>query len=137
MGRNRLFDVGEVVTYQGRPCVVVDYRQDSRKRGSYRLVRLLFLPAGRGYGPAVWVESQKIRQNNWGERRPSAVRIARANAKLGDDRGCSCECCPHIAIPLGVIRADGTLEGDDVGTVPGGQEGTDGPSPDPSGGQVP
>ena len=140
MGRHKRFTIGQVVIHNGIPCVVVDYRQDRRKRGSYRLVRLLFLPAGRGYGPAAWIDSQHIQASNWPERRWTAVRIARANARLGD-RGCQCECCCHIQIPLDQVLSDGTFtwekEEEDAQSVLGGEVFTDEGNPNPPWSEVP
>jgi hypothetical protein len=112
MGRPRKYRLGDVVSYEGEPAVVVDYRQDGRKRGSYRLIRLISLPAGRPYGPAVWVQSYKVDNNDWPDRRWTAVQNFRANSRLGD-RGCTCQCCPHLAIPPSAVRSDGTLEGEE------------------------
>lgn len=115
MGRRKKFRIGEVVTYRGRPAVVVDYRQDAKGRGFYRVVRLVSLPSGRGYGPAVWRESYRLSERkDWSDGRPTAVKQYRANQKLGAERGCSCECCAHVAIPVGVIRNDGTLKGEEA-----------------------
>jgi len=137
MGRRRRFLLGAVVSYTGIPCVVVDYRQDRRKRGSYRLVRLTHLPMGKGYGPAIWVDSWRVASHDYPDSRPTAVQTYRANVKLGADRGCSCECCAHVAIPVGVIRPDGSLEADHAESFPGGPQGVDVPDPDASGSTVP
>lgn len=114
MGRKRKFGIAEVVTSRGRPAVVVDYRQDTRGRGQYRIVRLTSLPSGRGYGPAIWQDSHLLLPYPWDDARPTAVKMYRANERLGDaDRGCACQCCAHVAIPPGMIRSDGTLEGEE------------------------
>src|SRR3972149_1315983 len=110
MGRKCRFSVGQVVRYRGLPCVVVDYRQDRKGRGTYRLVRLTHLPAGRGFGSAVWVPSEKIGDHPPVDNRHTAVSVVKANDKLEPDRGCACQCCAHVSIPLGVILSSGELK---------------------------
>ena len=112
MGRHRKFTIGEVVTWQGQAVVVVDYRQDTRGRGEYRVNRLVAVSGGRAYGPAVWVTSDKLTTHPWPHARPNVATTYRANSKLGPERECGCNCCPHVRIPPSMIQSDGTLIGD-------------------------
>ena len=137
MGRKRRFTEGQVVTYADQPCVVVGYRQDRKGRGSYRLVRVLHLPAGRAFGPSVWVASEKIVDNPHPDRRSVTVRAVKANDRLGPDRGCTCQCCPHVSIPLSAILGGGEFKESYVQSVPDRQGSPDGGDPAPSGGTVP
>jgi hypothetical protein len=108
MGRLHKFKTAEVVTFEDRPAVVVDYRQSGRGQGQYRVVRLHGWPAGQGYGPAVWINSDHLDHFGDGRfRRFATVRKYRANAKLVE-RGCRCECCVHEAIPPAAVLGDGT-----------------------------
>jgi len=119
MGRKRKFTTGDVVWW-GRKhssAVVVDYRQDYKGRGEYRVVRLLAASGGKAYGPAIWVQSHFLSNNTSPRnRRDSARTIWRANQRIGDkDRGCTCNCCPHIAMTRSEINHDGTFTSDEVG----------------------
>ncbi len=88
-------------------CIIVDYAQDGSGRGMYRVIRTLHPVAGATFGEPVWVGPHCLRPMDV-PNRPTAVRVYRANEKL-IERGCSCVCCAHEAIPKGQIRADGTF----------------------------
>ena len=119
MPRPRKFKMGEVAKWGRQPVVIVDWRSDDAGRGEYRIVRTLGL-TGKAFGPARWLDSNQIDRYRATDKRPwymrpTVLRTVRANIRLGDDhedRGCTCNCCPHVAIPAGVIRQDGTIEGD-------------------------
>jgi len=115
MGRKRKFTIGEIVTWQGKAACVVAYRQDAKGRGEYRVNRLIAVSGARAYGPAVWVASNFLSSHPWPHCRPNVVTTYRANQRLGKDRDCSCNCCPHVRIPPSVVRSDGTLVGDEDG----------------------
>ena len=88
--------------------IIVDYTQDGTGRGRYRVVRTTHPISGATFGEPVWVDPHHLLPLPWLLKRPTAVRIYRANEKL-IERGCSCMCCAHEAIPKGQIRADGTF----------------------------
>jgi hypothetical protein len=74
--------------------VVIGYRDDVAW-GRYLVVRTDAL--GRSpRGPAFWVDSPSFEITGRTSRPPG--RIHRKNLKFGgppEQRGCSCECCPH------------------------------------------
>jgi len=87
--------------------IVVDYTQDGTGRGRYRVIRTLHPISGATFGEPVWVDPHFLIPLDV-PNRPTAVRVYRANEKL-IERGCTCMCCAHEAIPKGQIRADGTF----------------------------
>jgi len=125
MSRLRKFQMGDAATWlkpiAGVPnvdtikyfCIIVDYAQDGTGRGMYRVVRTLHPIAGATFGEPVWVGPHYLLPLDV-PNRPTAVRVYRANEKLLE-RGCSCMCCAHEAIPKGQIRADGTFRWDEIG----------------------
>jgi len=88
-------------------AIIVDYAQDGTGRGTYRVVRTLHPVAGATFGEPVWVGPHNLTPMDV-PNRLTAVRVYRANEKL-IERGCSCVCCAHEALPKGLIRADGTF----------------------------
>ena len=97
-------------------AIIVDYRQDGTGRGMYRVVRTLHPVSGATYVEPVWVGPHDLVPMDV-PNRPTAVRAYRANEKLAE-RGCSCECCAHEAIPKGQIMADGSFRRDETGGIP-------------------
>ena len=111
MGRNRKFQIGQSVFWVGVPDsrgIVVDYKQDSKKRGRY----LVF--------------SHRTKETRWAEGAilspassfagvigKAIVSRVRKNKALGD-RGCRCHCCIHVAIPPSQVNKDGTFKRDDT-----------------------
>jgi hypothetical protein len=96
-GRPYKFEIGEVVSTNLDRWAVVD-----RRPGEYRLVRLdaRFYP----YGPALWFSSWKLHGIlGIGGASQQAPRNYRANSKL-TDRGCDCQCCPHVRIPPSEVK---------------------------------
>ncbi len=72
--------------------VVVEYRTKV-KWGRYRVIRTD--SQGRyPRGVAIWVDSTNLQSQGRQSKRPGIV--YRANQRLGD-RGCSCQCCHHVA----------------------------------------
>ena len=100
---NGVLDI-ESMQYFG---IVVDYTQDGTGRGRYRVIRTLHPISGATFGEPVWVDPHFLIPLDV-PNRPTAVRVYRANEKL-IERGCTCMCCAHEAIPKGQIRADGTF----------------------------
>ena len=119
MGRRRKFELGDVVwgvkPIEGVPYfhemeyfgVVVNYRQDPRGKGEYHIVRTLHPISGATYGYPFWVVPHELTGLDVPQRW-TAVKTYRANNRL-EERGCSCMCCAHEAIPAGMIRKDGTF----------------------------
>lgn len=97
-------------------AIIVDYRQDGTGRGMYRVVRTLHPVSGATFGEPVWVGPHDLVPMDVPNRQ-TAVRAYRANEKL-TERGCSCECCAHEAIPKGQIMADGSFRRDETGGIP-------------------
>lgn len=90
-----------------QPGVIVDYMQDASGHGYYRVVNVTRLHGGQMYGPASWRQSYELEATGTKYRRgPTTYRKNEGIA----ERGCSCNCCVHEAIPLGEIREDGTYE---------------------------
>ncbi len=109
-GRKPKFVPGEIVRIKedGTMAVVVDYRQDKRQRGEYRVVRLIYrsqpiYPAGR----AVWYKANLLDRTE--DRAKADIVRSRynANERIGE-RGCSCQCCIHEAYKPSDVRPDGT-----------------------------
>ncbi len=116
MGRNFKFEIGEVVRYNDTDhAVIVDYRQDTRGRGEYRMVRTT-APHGKQFGAATWRKSYLLWKSEVTHIRGGIVRTYKANLRLGglEDSGCLSQCCAHVAIPISQIKTDGTLGSDDV-----------------------
>lgn len=116
MGRKFKFKIGEVVRYNDTDhAVVVDYRQDTRGRGEYRIVRLS-APHGKQYGAAPWRKSYVLYKSEVTHIRLGVVSTYRANLRLGglEERGCLSQCCVHVAIPVSQVNKDGSLGSDDV-----------------------
>jgi hypothetical protein len=119
VSRLRKFQLGDVAQWvkpiEGVPdvesvkyfCIIVDYTQDGRGRGMYRVVRTLHPVSGATFGEPVWTGPHTLIPLDV-PNRPTAVRVYRANNKLVE-RGCSCMCCAHEAIPKKMIRKDGTF----------------------------
>jgi hypothetical protein len=127
MSRTRKFQLGDVAYWEkliegvkGIPSmpyfvVIVDYAQDGTGRGMYRVVRTTHPQSGATFGEPVWVGPHCLTPMDV-PNRPTAVKVYRANEKL-IDRGCSCTCCAHEAIPKGMIRADGSFVWDQIGEL--------------------
>ena len=114
MGRRHKFEIGDVVRYSDTDhAVVVDYRQDTRGRGEYRIVRIT-APHGKPYGAATWRKSPLVHRSEVTNRRMGMVYTYRANLRLGNERGCFSQCCVHVAIPVNQVRKDGTLGSDET-----------------------
>jgi len=109
MGRKKKARLGDVVDYGPGFAVVVGYRQDTRGRGEYRLVRVNRAVAGQTYGHTFWMKSYLIAPT--GSRYARAVQTVRLNDLLGKsrERGCSCQCCVHTAIARSQVKGDGTF----------------------------
>lgn len=97
--------------------IVVGYEQRANPGkagivGFYKCVRITHPVGGRTFGYTVWKRSDEITKRDVQSYRRTAQTV-RANERLGyDDRGCSCQCCAHFAIPRSAIREDGTLKGE-------------------------
>ena len=112
-GRKPKFQPGDVAAYPDgttQHVAIVDWRSDSKGRGEYRIIRVTHPRNGHLYGDTTWVKSYLLHPMPFTFKR--AVAVYRANEKLGTagERGCRCNCCPHTAIPLSDIRADGTYK---------------------------
>lgn len=113
MPRPRKFQYGDVVLdnylYEDDLAVVVDYRQDRQGRGFYRIIRLTHLPGGTLYGRPAWRESRWLTNADASYTRARSVYLANKRIGTAADRGCSCNCCPHTAIPLSDVLGDGSF----------------------------
>ena len=90
---------------------VVGWEMKSGSRGYYHVIRLTAGHFGaRPYGRPVWIVSYNLTPT--GKWWKGLMMQFRANRKLAE-RGCSCQCCVHEAIPRSVLKLDGTLKGDD------------------------
>lgn len=119
MSRTRKFEIGDVAVWTksiegicGTPAVryfaiIVEYKQDGRGKGRYRVIRTLHPVSGATFGEPAWVNTYNLTPMDVPNRQ-TAVSIYKANQKLVE-RGCSCNCCAHEAIPKGQIRKDGTF----------------------------
>jgi len=114
-GRKPKFFPGEIVRIKddGVMAVVVDYRQDVRKRGQYRVVRLIYrsqpiYAAGR----AVWYKANLLARTNERDHADIVRHTYNANERI-PDRGCTCQCCPHIKIKISDIGDQGQLAWED------------------------
>ncbi len=100
-GRPRKAQINDVVSFVSsdewgiRYGVVVEYR-DNVKWNRYHVIRTD--PQGaRPYGQAIWLDSVVILATGRTAKRPGVV--FRHNQRLGGNevRGCSCNCCHHVA----------------------------------------
>ena len=112
-GRPRKFQLGEIAWYNGRRYVaIVDYKT-TRTFREYRVVPLTttLKRAGRAY----WVRSGRLEST--GMKSAGSVKTYLANTWLDKwfleneegGRGCTCQCCPHEAIPLSDFDLTGAL----------------------------
>lgn len=97
MGRSRKADIDAVVQFEEPSYgVIVGYR-DTVYSNRYHVVRTD--QQGRApRGPALWLDSPDFTPTGRISRRPG--RIVRANERHfgpSELRGCSCQCCPHLA----------------------------------------
>lgn len=106
-GRPRKYQTKQIVWQKAVESygVIVDYMQDASGHGYYRCVNIHRLNGGRMYGGAHWRQSWELEPTGMTYKRGPGT--YRKNLLLGD-RGCSCNCCVHEAIPLGDMRPDGT-----------------------------
>ncbi len=106
-GRPRKFHKKDVVWQKDVESygVVVDWKSDVSGHGYYRVVNIHRLNGGRMYGPPVWRQSWNL--EGTGQKYKRGPVTYRKNQALAD-RGCSCNCCIHTAIPSGQMREDGT-----------------------------
>jgi hypothetical protein len=101
MGRNRKFELGEIVRRVGpvasrsthQRYVVVGYEPDERR---YRVIPLDY--KNRRRGDAAWMQSWWLMTTNQSSGTAS-IKTYRANEAL-PERGCSCQCCIHTAYSL-------------------------------------
>lgn len=107
-GRKPKFFPGEVAWWaeQDTHVVVVDWKSDAEGRGSYRVIRLQSLYPHRRVGPAVWALSHKLSRIKGRPRAERSRSVYRANERI-PERGCACQCCPHVAMELSDVGADG------------------------------
>ena len=105
-GRPRKFKNKQIVWQEAVDSygVIVDYKQDESGHGYYRVVNIHRLHGGRMYGPANWRQSFELQPTEFKYKRGPVT--YRKNLALGD-RGCSCNCCIHVAIPSAELREDG------------------------------
>lgn len=111
-GRPRKYQNKDIVWQQAVNSygVIVDYQQDKSGHGYYRVISIHRLHGGRMQGPASWRQSWELEPTGQKYRRGPIT--YRKNKALGD-RGCSCNCCIHEAIPSGELREDGTYTWED------------------------
>ena len=97
-GRPRKFSMGDVarIKVSGLNAVVVDYKANP-KDSYYQVVRQ---PVKQG---PIWLSSTAL--NSLERRNTDVLRIYRANERL-IDRGCTCNCCVHQAVPRRFWRED-------------------------------
>ena len=115
MPRPMKFEPGDVAHVDdGGWVVVVDYKQDTKGRGEYRVIRLSNPLNGYLHGPPHYIKSYKLSQTAFVYKR--AVSNYRNNEAIGTtaERGCRCQCCIHTALPPSMVKADGTYVGDDI-----------------------
>ncbi len=111
-GRPRKYQNKQIVLQKAtdKYGVIVDYYQDDSGHGYYRVVNLTRWNGGQMYGSANWRQSWQLEDTGHKYRRGPTT--YRKNLKL-EDRGCSCNCCVHQAIPLGAMNPDGTFVWED------------------------
>jgi len=111
-GRPRKFNNKDIVWQTDVKAygVIVDWKSDITGHGYYRVISLTRLYGGKMYGPAVWRQSWNLEPT--GQRYKRGPVTYRKNLALGE-RGCSCNCCIHTAIPSGQLREDGTWTWED------------------------
>jgi len=113
-GRKRKFQKRQIVWQEAvqEYGVIVDYKQDDSGHGYYRVVNVTDPNKGQMWGRATWRQSYELTPT--GKKYKRGPGTYKRNLALGD-RGCSCNCCVHEALPLGDVRLDGsfTWEADD------------------------
>lgn len=117
------FEPGELALYWGVErklpiplyVVIVDHKADVRGRGTYRFLRLI----GKGsphrrYGPAIWGVSSDLDRIEGRPKADTSRRIWNVNKRIKQayERGCQCNCCPHVAVRPSHVRRDGTFKWD-------------------------
>lgn len=107
MGRPRKFRTGAIVDDAARNtlAVVVDYKITHTER-EYRLIPLN--PSLQRSGRAYWQRSLWLTGN--GQKSRDSVKTYLANREL-EERGCTCQCCIHEAMPIEDFNRWGTWIG--------------------------
>ena len=95
-GRPRKFRVGAIVDDVARNTLaaVVDYKITHTER-EYRVIPLnpSLQPSGRAYWQrSMWLVATTMKSRD-------AVKTYKANSLL-EERGCTCQCCVHEAMPI-------------------------------------
>ena len=92
MPRARKAETDTVVILPSRTqyATVVDYRPSDHVS---QYLYVWSTSIGQHIGGIHWAPSWQVTPT--GIHAPHRGRVVRANAKLGD-RGCSCQCCPHV-----------------------------------------
>ncbi len=109
MGRPRKFRIGAVVDDVARKTLaaVVDYKITHTER-EYRLVPLnpSLQPSGRAYWQrSMWLDATEMKSRD-------ARKIYKANTGPDlEERGCTCMCCVHEAMPLEDFNRWGEWDG--------------------------
>lgn len=122
MGRNRKFEIGDVALVS-KPidgvsemdtipyyAVVVDWTKDNYGRHYYRMIRTLHPVNGALFGEPFHMAAHHALKTDYPNRRVSTYGIYLANERMGKERGCTCMCCAHEAIPRSEIASDGTFK---------------------------
>lgn len=95
-GRPRKAQINEVVKLPGfRYGTIVDYRSDV---ASWRY--LIVESDGLGKNPrgaAVWYDSTEFETLGRKSKRPGIKYRQNKRAGTVEERGCACQCCPHVA----------------------------------------
>lgn len=117
IGRNRKFEEGDVVfgykdiagvdelTAMPFYAVVVGYYTEPKGKGWYQLIRVLHPLNGTPYGEVFMMMPHHLVPTEYPKRRTIGSRF-RGNERLVE-RGCTCNCCAHEAIPASMIMKDG------------------------------
>lgn len=108
MGRKRKFQLGDVANWADQEWVVIVDWQRRAGKGMYRCIRLQHPLNGLMYGAAFYALPQDLYPTTQPNRFRSTVKIYKANERL-EERGCTCNCCAHVEIPVSDIRSDGTF----------------------------
>ena len=105
------FQNDDVALWYDQWVAIIDYRQDSAGNGFYRVLSITHMPAGQCYGQPRWVAAFRLDKPAERYKYRRARTVVNANERLGtsQERGCSCNCCPHLAMTSREIRPDGTL----------------------------
>lgn len=118
MSRPRKFQLGDVV-FTNKPiigadveampyyAIVVDRKADKQNRGEYGMIRTLHPKNGALFGEVFFMPPHLILKTDYHPRKKT-LGVYRANNRM-PNRGCTCNCCPHEAIPRSDIRRDGTF----------------------------